>query len=68
MMANVAKRWFEVWYANPRDNGRACRIDGRRRSEKTARALADDLMSRGMAHKPGGAWLVEVNRLKRSPV
>jgi len=68
MLANVAKRWFEVWYVNPRNNGRIRRIDGRRRSEKTARALADDLMNRGMTHKPDGAWLVEVNRLKRSPV
>lgn len=35
--SNVAKRWWEVWYANPRDNGRACRVDGYRRSEKAAR-------------------------------
>jgi hypothetical protein len=65
---NVAKLWYEVWYANPRDNSRATRIDARRRSEKRAREIAAELMDKGIAHKPNGAWIVEVNRFKRSPV
>jgi hypothetical protein len=67
LRSSVAKRWFEVWYYNPRDNGRAQRVDARRRSKKTARALADELMAKGLTHKPDGAWLVEVNRLKAKP-
>lgn len=30
--------------------------------------MVDELMAKGLTHKPDGAWLVEVNRLKRSPV
>ncbi len=58
MTTSAAKHWFEVWYYNPRDNSRATRVDARRRSEKTARALANDLMAKEMAFRPNGAWLV----------
>lgn len=55
----AAKQWFEVWYENPWDGGRVQRVDGYRRGQKSAQALAEDMTRRFKCR----AWTVEVNRL-----
>lgn len=66
MSDNVKARWYEVWV-----EGGICqrpmgsRIDGRRRSKKTAERIAAELRA---TKNYAQVWLVEVNRLKRSPV
>ncbi len=58
-----AKSWTEIWFEDPRDNNRAKRLDGRKRTPLTARRIASELRATGNYAK---VWLVVVNRLKRA--
>lgn len=66
MKTNVKAVWYEVWYSGPNvwpNSGR--RMDRRRRSKTTAERIAAELRASKNYFE---VWLVEVNRLKHSPV
>lgn len=64
-MTNVKAVWWEVWYEGSDRLRPVNRLDARRRSKATAEKVAEELRSSGNYVR---VWLVEVNRLKRSPV
>ena len=64
-MTNVAKRWWEIWVDDARGSSMGRRLDGYRRSLKTAERVAAELRATKNYHQ---VWLVEINRLKQSPV
>jgi hypothetical protein len=61
---NVRARWYEIWVDNARGSLQGHRLDGRRRTKETAERIAAELRASKNYH---AVWLVEVNRLKRSP-